>query len=136
MRRSVPKDQQIIGGARPSRSLERTCDDRPKVGLGLNHLFTGHVAPNMSHDFDAVWVSPDQIKGALHALGRDVIGPARGLMALPTLDLASDSGSEAIAELSRLLGALPGALMLYAGRFAEEVTTAMSRTIAADGGPQ
>jgi hypothetical protein len=90
----------------------------------------------MPHDFDAVWVSTDQINDALDALGRDVIGPAQGLTALPTLDLASDSGNEAIAELSRLLGALPASLMINAGRFAKEVTTAMSRTIAADGGPR
>jgi hypothetical protein len=99
-------------------------------------VVTGHVAPNMPHDFDAVWVSTDQINDALDALGRDVIGPAQGLTALPTLDLASDSGNEAIAELSRLLGALPASLMINAGRFAKEVTTAMSRTIAADGGPR
>jgi hypothetical protein len=90
----------------------------------------------MPHESDTVWVRTDQINGALDALGRDVIGPARGLTALPTLDLASDSGSEAIAELSRLLGALPGALVLNAGRFAQEVTKTMSRTIAADGGPR
>ena len=119
---------------RPVLALERTCEDRPTVALGANHLVTGHVAPNMPHDFDTVWVRTDQINGALDALGRDVIGPARGLTALPTLDLASDSGSEAIAELSRLLGALPAALMLNAGRFAQEVTKTMSRTIAADGG--
>jgi hypothetical protein len=88
----------------------------------------------MPHEFDAVWVRTDQINSALDALGRDVIGPARGLTALPTLDLASDAGSEAIAELSRLLGVLPAALVLNAGRFAQEVTTAMARTIAADGG--
>jgi hypothetical protein len=99
-------------------------------------VVTGHVAPNMPHDFDAVWVSTDQINDALDALGRDVIGPAQRLTALPTLDLASDSGNEAIAELSRLLGALPASLMINAGRFAKEVTTAMSRTIAADGGPR
>jgi hypothetical protein len=100
----------------------------------VNDPVTGHVAPNMPHDFDTVWVSTGQIEGALDALGRDVIGPARGLTALPTLDLASDSGSDAIAELSRLLGALPASLVLNAGRFAQEVSTAMSRTIAADGG--
>ena len=90
----------------------------------------------MPHDSDTVWVSPAQINGALDALGRDVIGPARSLTTLPTLDLASESGSEAVADLSRLLGALPAALVLNAGRFAQEVTTAMSRTIAADGGPR
>lgn len=81
---------------------------------------------------ETVWIKPDKISEALSALQRDVSGPAQRVTVLPLLDLGDDVANETMLSLKGLIGGLPGALATHAGGFAEEITKAGLRVIAAD----